>query len=124
MDATKRLAGENYVFWGGREGYHTLLNTDLKCVRTLLSDIPLTLSTHYVVHEKQEHGSMHGFQPLIEATGCLTETPLSSLISLGIGVLRVMKVLFVLSLRLMIVCRDTLCLWGAAGWSWTTWQAS
>ena len=31
MDATKRLAGENYVFWGGREGYHTLLNTDLKC---------------------------------------------------------------------------------------------
>ena len=31
MDATKRLAGENYVFWGGREGYHTLLNTNLKC---------------------------------------------------------------------------------------------
>lgn len=31
MDATKRLGGENYVFWGGREGYHTLLNTDLKC---------------------------------------------------------------------------------------------
>ncbi len=31
MDATLRLGGENYVFWGGREGYHTLLNTDLKC---------------------------------------------------------------------------------------------
>ena len=31
MDATKRLGGENYVFWGGREGYHTLLNTNLKC---------------------------------------------------------------------------------------------
>lgn len=31
MDATQRLGGENYVFWGGREGYHTLLNTDLKC---------------------------------------------------------------------------------------------
>ena len=30
MDATLRLGGENYVFWGGREGYHTLLNTDLK----------------------------------------------------------------------------------------------
>lgn len=29
MDATARLGGENYVFWGGREGYHTLLNTDL-----------------------------------------------------------------------------------------------
>lgn len=27
---TKRLGGENYVFWGGREGYQTLLNTDLK----------------------------------------------------------------------------------------------
>ena len=29
MDATLALGGENYVFWGGREGYHTLLNTDL-----------------------------------------------------------------------------------------------
>ncbi len=27
MDATKRLGGENYVLWGGREGYETLLNT-------------------------------------------------------------------------------------------------
>jgi xylose isomerase len=30
LDATKRLGGENYVLWGGREGYDTLLNTDLK----------------------------------------------------------------------------------------------
>ena len=29
MNATKRLGGENYVLWGGREGYETLLNTDL-----------------------------------------------------------------------------------------------
>jgi xylose isomerase len=29
MDATRRLGGENYVLWGGREGYETLLNTDL-----------------------------------------------------------------------------------------------
>ena len=29
MDATQRLGGENYVLWGGREGYETLLNTDL-----------------------------------------------------------------------------------------------
>ncbi len=29
MDATKRLGGQNYVLWGGREGYETLLNTDL-----------------------------------------------------------------------------------------------
>jgi len=27
MDATRRLGGENYVLWGGREGYETLLNT-------------------------------------------------------------------------------------------------
>ncbi|MCV2864877.1 xylose isomerase [Albidovulum sediminicola] len=29
MDATMKLRGENYVLWGGREGYETLLNTDL-----------------------------------------------------------------------------------------------
>lgn len=28
MDITMELGGENYVFWGGREGYETLLNTD------------------------------------------------------------------------------------------------
>ncbi|MEP2641443.1 xylose isomerase [Roseobacter sp.] len=30
LDATHKLKGENYVLWGGREGYETLLNTDLK----------------------------------------------------------------------------------------------
>jgi xylose isomerase len=30
IDATKELGGENYVFWGGREGYESLINTDLK----------------------------------------------------------------------------------------------
>lgn len=30
LDVTKDLDGENYVMWGGREGYETLLNTDLK----------------------------------------------------------------------------------------------
>lgn len=29
MEITKELGGENYVFWGGREGYETLLNTDM-----------------------------------------------------------------------------------------------
>ena len=29
MDATQQLGGQNYVLWGGREGYETLLNTDL-----------------------------------------------------------------------------------------------
>jgi xylose isomerase len=30
LEATQRLGGENYVLWGGREGYETLLNTDLR----------------------------------------------------------------------------------------------
>ena len=30
MNATHQLGGENYVLWGGREGYETLLNTDLR----------------------------------------------------------------------------------------------
>jgi xylose isomerase len=29
LDMTKRLGGANYVMWGGREGYETLLNTDI-----------------------------------------------------------------------------------------------
>ena len=29
IDVTKFLGGENYVFWGGREGYNSLLNTDM-----------------------------------------------------------------------------------------------
>lgn len=30
MDATHKLGGANYVLWGGREGYETLLNTDME----------------------------------------------------------------------------------------------
>lgn len=30
LDATIKLGGENYVFWGGREGYMSLLNTDMQ----------------------------------------------------------------------------------------------
>jgi xylose isomerase len=30
LDLTHELGGENYVLWGGREGYETLLNTDIK----------------------------------------------------------------------------------------------
>ena len=29
LEVTQRLGGENYVLWGGREGYETLLNTDM-----------------------------------------------------------------------------------------------
>src|SRR5260370_13672034 len=30
LEVTQQLGGESYVFWGGREGYETLLNTNLK----------------------------------------------------------------------------------------------
>ncbi|MEM5948089.1 xylose isomerase [Spirochaetia bacterium 38H-sp] len=30
LEITRELGGSNYVFWGGREGYETLLNTDMK----------------------------------------------------------------------------------------------
>lgn len=33
MEATQRLGGQGYVFWGGREGYDTLLNVDMKLER-------------------------------------------------------------------------------------------
>lgn len=33
LDATHKLGGQNYVLWGGREGYETLLNTDLAAER-------------------------------------------------------------------------------------------
>jgi xylose isomerase len=36
LEATHRLHGENYVLWGGREGYETLLNTNLKQEKTQL----------------------------------------------------------------------------------------
>lgn len=36
MGATHRLGGANYVLWGGREGYDTLLNTDLRRERAQL----------------------------------------------------------------------------------------
>ena len=36
MELTHRLGGENYVLWGGREGYDTLLNTDLRRERAQL----------------------------------------------------------------------------------------
>ena len=36
MNATHKLGGQNYVLWGGREGYETLLNTDLRKERQQL----------------------------------------------------------------------------------------
>ena len=46
LDATIALGGENYVFWGGREGYMTLLNTDMKREKAHFARM-LTLARDY-----------------------------------------------------------------------------
>jgi xylose isomerase len=51
MDATMRLGGENYVLWGGREGYETLLNTNLA-----QEDAQMGRMLHLVVEYKHKIG--------------------------------------------------------------------
>lgn len=46
IDATIALNGENYVFWGGREGYMSLLNTDMKREKEHLARM-LTMARDY-----------------------------------------------------------------------------
>ncbi len=46
LDATIALGGENYVFWGGREGYLSLLNTDMKREKDHLARF-LTMARDY-----------------------------------------------------------------------------
>ncbi len=46
IDATIALGGENYVFWGGREGYMSLLNTDMKREKEHLARL-LTMARDY-----------------------------------------------------------------------------
>ena len=46
IDATIKLGGANYVFWGGREGYMSLLNTDQKREKQHLAQM-LTLARDY-----------------------------------------------------------------------------
>jgi xylose isomerase len=51
LEATHRLGGENYVLWGGREGYETLLNTRLRQEADQLARF-----LHLVVEHKHEIG--------------------------------------------------------------------
>ncbi|MGC9150366.1 MAG: xylose isomerase [Microbacter sp.] len=51
LDATIALNGENYVFWGGREGYMSLLNTNMKREKEHLARM-LTMARDYA----REHG--------------------------------------------------------------------
>lgn len=53
IDATIELGGQNYVFWGGREGYMSLLNTDMKREQEHLARF-LTAARDY--------GRKHGFK--------------------------------------------------------------
>ena len=51
LEVTQRLGGENYVLWGGREGYDTLLNTDLR-----REGAQLARFLHLVVEHKHKIG--------------------------------------------------------------------
>lgn len=63
IDATKKLGGTNYVFWGGREGYETLLNTNLRQEQEQMAHF-----LHMAVDYKKKIG-FHG-QFLIEPKPC------------------------------------------------------
>ncbi len=53
LDATIALGGTGYVFWGGREGYASLLNTDMKREREQLAAF---------LHAAVEYGRRQGFR--------------------------------------------------------------
>ncbi len=52
IDATVQLGGSGYVFWGGREGYTTLLNTDMKREREQMARM---------LHMAVDYGRSNGF---------------------------------------------------------------
>ena len=52
LEATIKLNGENYVFWGGREGYMSLLNTDMKREKEHLARF---------LHMAKDHARQNGF---------------------------------------------------------------
>ncbi|GEP98902.1 xylose isomerase [Chitinophaga cymbidii] len=53
LDATIALGGENYVFWGGREGYMSLLNTDMKREKEHLAKF---------LHAAKDYARQNGFK--------------------------------------------------------------
>ena len=53
LDATIALKGENYVFWGGREGYMTLLNTNMKREKEHLAKF---------LHTAKDYARKNGFK--------------------------------------------------------------
>src|SRR4030095_13414304 len=53
LDATVALSGENYVFWGGREGYMSLLNSDMKREKEHLAKF---------LHAAKDYARRNGFK--------------------------------------------------------------
>jgi xylose isomerase len=53
IDATIKLGGQNYVFWGGREGYMSLLNTDMKREKQHLATF---------LKKARDYGRTNGFE--------------------------------------------------------------
>ncbi len=53
LDATIALGGENYVFWGGREGYMSLLNTNMKREKEHLARF---------LHSSKDYARRNGFK--------------------------------------------------------------
>ncbi len=53
LDATIALGGQNYVFWGGREGYGSLLNTNMKREREHIARF---------LQMARDYGRKHGFE--------------------------------------------------------------
>jgi len=53
LDATIALGGQNYVFWGGREGYMSLLNTNMKREQELLARF---------LHTAKDYARKNGFK--------------------------------------------------------------
>jgi xylose isomerase len=53
MEVTHQLGGEGYVFWGGREGYYTLLNTDMKREQEHMARF---------LHMARDYGRRNGFR--------------------------------------------------------------
>lgn len=53
LDATIELGGENYIFWGGREGYMSLLNTNMKREKEHLA---------MFLHKAKDYARANGFK--------------------------------------------------------------
>ncbi|EME8139738.1 xylose isomerase [Enterococcus faecium] len=60
LDVSKKLNGKNYVFWGGREGYESLLNTDM---RFELDNIARLFKMAVAYGEKIEHKPQFLIEP-------------------------------------------------------------